>query len=332
MIGHKLKFKNLTLDELIISLDRLSRFKLPEISYKRVIFSVISKNLISPKYSKDELEKLPIEDIVEIFEKIWNESIYYIFGKDYKPCVQKSLQYLVKSTFTNLNEEIKKLVNLKIIIEPILDKLDFNVVPSNLKYLIKCNKAKSIDEIKLLIIKYSLKFPIRKLLIVEGITEEILLPVFAKKLGFDFAKFGIFILGAGGKSKSPALYMELKDKLKIPVVLLFDKDGEEIANNLNKLLLPKDSVIVIQQGEFEDILSLNLIKRTLNNEYEPITKITVSELRQSNRMCENISDFYKRRHLGEFKKAKLSKLISENIKYSSDISKDVKNLVNQLFI
>lgn len=332
MIGDKIKFKNLTKDELIISLDRLSRFKLPEISFKRVVFSIISKNLISPKYSKEELENLSCECIVKIFEKIWNDSVVSIYGNKYKANSSKALQYLVKSTYKNYDETIKKLICSKIIIQPILNDIDDNSLPCNLKYLKKCLKCKTVDDIAFTIKKYSLKFPVRKLLIVEGITEEILLPVFAKKLGYDFDKLGVFVLGAGGKSKSPALYMELKDKLKIPVVFLFDKDAEEIAKNLESVILPKDRIVVIQQGEFEDILSVNLIKRTLNKEYEPVTKLTVSELKQSDRMCENISEFYKRRHLGEFKKSKLSKMISENIKYSSDISKDIKTLLNQLFI
>ena len=207
LIGDKLKFKNLTKDELIISLDRLSRFKLPEISYKRVIFSIISKNLIFPKYSKDELENLSADYVVSIFEKIWNESVLSIYGKKFKAITQKSLQYLVKSTYRNLDEDTIKFVNSKIIIEPILNELDFDKAPCNLKYLIKCNNAKSIDEINSIVEKYSLKFPIRKLLIVEGITEEILLPVFSKKLGFDFDSIGLFVLGAGGKSKSPSLYI-----------------------------------------------------------------------------------------------------------------------------
>ena len=37
--------------------------------------------------------------------------------------------------------------------------------------------------------------------IVEGITEEILLPVFSKLLGYDFYAHGIQIIPAGGKNQ-----------------------------------------------------------------------------------------------------------------------------------
>ena len=175
--------------------------------------------------------------------------------------------------------------------------------------------------------KYNLKFPISKLIIVEGITEEILLPIFAKKLKHDFDNEGIYILGAGGKSKSPALYVKLKEKVKIPIVLLFDNDAIEICNILNKNLTKKDKIIIISQGEFEDILSLNLIKRSLNSEYEPVSKLLIDDLRIENKMCNNIELFYRTRHLGEFKKSKFSKIIAENIKYETDITEEIKNII-----
>ena len=170
-------------------------------------------------------------------------------------------------------------------------------------------------------------FPVKKLIIVEGITEEILLPVFAKKLKHNFNNEGIYILGAGGKSKSPALYIKMKDKVKIPIVLLFDNDAAEICELLKDNLDAKDKIIIISKGEFEDILSINLIKRSLNNEYEPATPALIDDLRIHEKMCENIEEFYKSRHLGEFKKSKLSKIIAENIKYETDITEEIKNII-----
>ena len=119
----------------------------------------------------------------------------------------------------------------------------------------------------------------------------------------------------------------MKEKVKIPIILLFDSDAIEICNVLNKTLLNKDKIIIITQGEFEDILSLNLIKRTLNTEYEPASKLLIDDLRVVNKMCDNIELFYRTRHLGEFKKSKFSKIIAENIKYETDITEEIKNII-----
>lgn len=331
---NQLKYKKLSLDELIINLDRLSRFKLPEESYKRVFFSIIFKNLISPKYSKKEIETLDAVYISNIVKKIWNESVES-FSKDKKVNLipNKILKLLINNSFKNYDEYTKILINTKLNIKPILKKIDYESAPLNLKFLItstnnlKDKESITIDDLISIREKFSLRFPVKKLLIVEGITEEILLPVFAHKLGLNFDKNGIYIHSAGGKSKSPALYLGLKDKLKLPIILLFDSDAKEICSNLKNTLIKKDNYIIINNGEFEDILAINLLKRSLNNEYLPATPLKLSDLRIYPKMCENIEFFYKNRNLGEFKKAKLSKIIAQNVKYPSDITYEIKKII-----
>ena len=47
-------------------------------------------------------------------------------------------------------------------------------------------------------------------------------------------------------------------------------------------------------------------------------------------MCENIELFYKSRHLGEYKKSKVAKILAENIKYDTDISDEIKNIIKMI--
>lgn len=324
-LGYKFKF--LTKDELLISLDRLSRFKLPEESYFRVFSSIITKCLITPKLSKKDIEDLSGDELSKLVELIWNKSVENIFGAINKKNDINILKYLVNKSFKNIDEKTKKLINTNLFIKELLQSIEYNTAPINLKFLKYCVSLSSNEEIISISKRQKLLFPIRKLVIVEGITEEILLPVFAKKLGHSFEENGIYILGAGGKSKSPSLYMKLKDKLNIPVILLFDNDAIEISDVLSKNLLKKDKIIVISNGEFEDILSENLIKRSLNKEYLPATPLIIDDLRIYPKMCENIENFYRTRHLGEYKKSKVSKIIAENIHYNSDITDEIKNII-----
>lgn len=322
-----LKYKYLSLQELIISIDRLSRFKLPDETYTRVFTSIILKCLITPKYSKSDIENLPAKDISRIVKEIWNKSVEKIFGKQEKQ--NNILKILVTSTFKNIDERTKTLINTPLAIDSVLNMIDYSTAPINIKFLIKTSKMSIADDIKSERKKHKLLFPIEKLVIVEGITEEILLPVFADKLDKSFKENGIYILGAGGKSKSPSLYMKLRDKVKVPIILLFDSDAKEICELLKENLLKKDEIIIINDGEFEDILSTNLLKRALNNEYQPASPLTADELRLHEKMCQNIEEFYRTRHLGEFKKSKLSKIIASNIKYDTDITTEIKNLITK---
>lgn len=334
-VCENIRYKLLSLEELIINLDRLSRFKLPFDSYYKVFCSILLKCLIYPKYSKNELEKLSLTQISDYTELIWNTSVKKLFP-DAKENEEsgKILKLLSEIPFYTNDNNTQILINTKLLISPILKNIDENTAPQNLNLLIKANnefnKSNKVTKEKLISFsnKNNLKYPIQKLIIVEGITEEILLPVFADKLKHNFNKEGIYVLGAGGKTKSPVLYLKLKSNLKIPVVILFDKDAKEVSNLLEKNLLKKDKIVIINKGEFEDILSLNLIKRTLNNEYDTIEPVLIKDLHLFDRMCLNIENYYRTRNLGEFKKAKLSKLIAKNIRYKTDVTDEINDIIN----
>ena len=281
-----MKYKLLTKEELVINLDRLSRFKLPEYSYNRVFSDIILKALISPNFSKTEIENTDAKYLSKIVKEIWNKSVQKHFD-----CLKDNniglnvLQLCINQTFKNINERTKVLINTELEISQILENIKYDTSVLNLKFLIKShqlfkNKEKiTVSDLIQIREQYSLCFPVEKLLIVEGITEEILLPVFADKLNNNFNKKGIYVISAGGKSKSPSLYLKIKEKVKIPVVLLFDLDAKEICTSLSNQLLKKDKYILLSKGEFEDILSENLIKRALNAEYEPISPLSISDLK-----------------------------------------------------
>ena len=331
VLNQDFKFKNLTYDELIINLDRLSRFKLPEISYKRVFFDIILKCSISPKFTKSELEELDAKIVSSLVKSIWNSSVDALWGKS-EDNTFKVLEATSLNTYMNIDNYTKTLIRTKLNIGKLLSNSSYENLPLNLKFLHKNMYSNDIADIIKTSVENKLLFPIRKLIIVEGITEEILLPILASKLGLDFNERGIFILGSGGKSKSPVLYNDLKEKLKIPIILLFDSDASDICQTLKKNINKKDKLICLDKGEFEDILSLNLIKRTLNNEYEPIFPVTISEIKLYNKRCEFLQEFFRSRQLGEFKKAKFAKLLSNNIKYNTDISEEIKQLIDNIIL
>lgn len=331
-----IKYKYLTFDELVVNLDRLSRFKHPDYAFSRVFNSILLKNLIYPKYSKKDIDNLDAEYVSMLIKEIWNNSVKNLYGEVlYSDIPIKTIKTINKYYFKNIDKKTKIFLNTKLAINQILNEIDPNNASMNIKFLIKVNQKLKINQINIENLvkvreKYALKYPIKKLLIVEGITEEILLPVFSEKLKHNLDKEGIFILGAGGKSKSPTLYLELKDNLKIPVILLFDADANEIYKKLSTLILKKDKILIINKGEFEDILSTNLIKRSLNKEYLPASPLLINDLHITNKMCNNIDLFYKSRHLGEYKKSKFSKIIAQNVKYKTDITPDIKDLINEI--
>ena len=120
-VNYNFKFKYLTFDELVISLDRLSRFKPPEESYSRVFTDILTKCLISPKYSKNDIELLSADKISKLVEIIWNDSVEKLFNEKRKKSYSKILNFLVKETFKNIDEKTKTLINTNLNIDLLLN-------------------------------------------------------------------------------------------------------------------------------------------------------------------------------------------------------------------
>lgn len=176
--------------------------------------------------------------------------------------------------------------------------------------------------------KFALKFPIEKVVLVEGITEEILLPKFAKLCGCDFDKRGINLISAGGKNQVVRIFYQLADVLKLPIFVLLDSDAKSNFEEIKPKLRKGDKVYVLKNGEFEDVLPLNLIKRTLNQMLKNFSSVSIAELRKDMQMTKILHEILKEKGL-EFKKAEFAALVGENIT-EKDISPEIQEIVAQL--
>ena len=328
----KIKFLPISQENLVLSLDRLTRFKSPEIKYYRVFTDILCKYLLYPKFSKNEIQQLDATLIKEYIETIWNTSVAKFEPEEN---INHKLNNLLVKEICNtykITPKLNELININININGVLkiaQKLkSYEDLPVNLKYLIKLNEAN--DTAIKLREKYNLLFPVEKVVLCEGITEEILLPEFAKLCGYDFNKYGVKLLGAGGKNQVVKLYCELKDELKLPVFILLDADAKSSAEAVSTVLRSFDSIYLIQHGEFEDIFSLNLIKRTINNRYKNICESTIADFKQNEPMTKILSEFFRIHELGDFQKAEFARELSNNLKYDTDLTNEIKVIINKI--
>ena len=250
-----LKIKSLTKEQLIISADRLTRFKEPETKYLRVFTDLIINNLIEPKYKKSEIDEMDYAQITDFAEKIINFSL-----KD-EPDLEinkKLLKY--ESSIFYINKNTERLLNNKINYKGIIELLSDDI-PDNLKFLKSLYKQSNTPCV----------FPIKKVILCEGITEEILLPKFAKICGQDFSEHGIYIVSAGGKNQVVKYFYNFVECLKIPIFVLLDNDAKENQNQIITKLRKIDKIHLVRSGEFEDLLPHKLIIKTLNSETKNIS-------------------------------------------------------------
>ena len=321
----------MTLQDLVISLDRLTRFKNPEIKYRRVFYDIILRHLISPSVSKHKLDELPASFLVSVVQKIWNTSVKSLFG-DYICEKPISLRDLDEQQYNVSDDYTLELMNADLNFYPVLKNISLGDIPKNLEY-VKILFEKPVDKANLCDISEKIRrrnktlFPVKKLILTEGITEEILLPKFSETFGYDFDANGVYILATGGKSKVLSLYAELKYILKIPMFVLLDNDAEPVYNDVCSVLRKQDRAYLIKSGEFEDILSKELIQKAFAEMNYDIKPASLDELSSDGGTCEALEQLWKSRGLGEFRKAHLAKAVHDCISDKSFITDEINSIL-----
>ncbi|MEE3348787.1 MAG: ATP-dependent endonuclease [Candidatus Gastranaerophilaceae bacterium] len=324
---NNIKFKQLSLDRLIISFDRLTRFKNFEDKYTRVFKDILSEALISPKYKKTDLDNLDYSTLTKIAEIIINESLDGICCRDKQNnyVINERLKAYETSLFTSTGEAIKLLDN-KINYSKFVGLIDSNI-PINLKWLKEVGLS---DYLPGKAHSKSLKFPITKVVICEGITEEILLPVFADILNYNFDKNGIQLISAGGKNQVVKLFYKFAEQLKIPIFVLLDSDAEQNAIEIEPKLRKHDKIYRIESGEFEDILPKKLVEKSIKSSIKNISLSPEKGSDYSEGTVHYLEEFYRTRGAHEFKKAEFAHVVKENIIGLEDISGELRVIINEI--
>lgn len=317
-----MKYKKLSEKQIIISIDRLTRFKPTEEKYLRVFKDIITSNLIEPKFKKTELDALSYSSLRDIAVEIFNSSFEKNSG-DF--LLNNILKQYENSIFKN-NAEVNILLENKLDFASALALVE-SAAPLNLKWLSKLAQSSDMKKLRE---DEGVLFPLECVVIVEGITEEILLPEFARVLGFDFCKNGVKILPAGGKNQVVKLYYTLSEELKLPIFVLLDKDAVDNVDSINKKLREGDRVYLLNSGEFEDLLTKPLILKSVNSDLKNFASVSLSDITQPEPMVKILEEIFKEYGLHEFKKAEFAHLVKNYISSENDISDEIKFIIEAI--
>lgn len=321
-----MRIKPLTKEQILISIDRLTRFKSAEVKYLRVYKDIVLHNLIEPSFSKNDLDNMDYEKLRDYAQEVFNFSIKKVFGKISSDLSINKELLKYENSVSYLNDKTINLIDNKFDYESCLEFIDKKSVPN----LIWIKSIKNNADIKKERQKLGFRFPIEMVILVEGATEETLLPEFAKLCDFDFDKNGVFIIPAGGKNQVVKLYYEICDLLKLPIYILLDKDGVENAKEISHRLKPKDKIHIIECGEFEDLLSNDLVERTLKLAFNNISLINDDIIPSAGHRVEYLEEIFKHRGMHEFKKVEFSQLVKENIHSKSDVTSEIFKIMDEI--
>lgn len=268
------------------------------------------------------------------------EIIYLLKSIGYGQCADLSeMKNLTEFDKVYINYFTEHTINYDLFFNYIIKSNNIFKLPVLTKRIFKLwqfiqNRNTKLEDLckKSLELREKLKVPVSPeiFLITEGITEEQLLPTFSQIYGFDFASNGVYLTSAGGKNQVLKMYKDYKDKLNIPIFVLLDSDAKTIAEEISSIKRFQDNVYVIGEGEFEDILTHQLILKTINNNYSLLAKVNKNELRSENSMVLTLKELWKLKGFGDFSKAEFAKQISDNISEKSDISATIVNIFDSI--
>lgn len=316
-----MKYKKLTQEQIIISLDRLTRFKKTGDKYLRVFSDIIYSNLLEPSIRKCDIARMEYKEITDIVSGIFN----FTLGEPDDLIINKKLEEYENSIFVNDNN-VKLLLKNKINYKAALDVLPHEV-PVNLQWL---KSLADNEDAKMKRYLHLLKFPIENVILAEGITEEILLPAFAKFLGYDFYANGIQVIAAGGKNQVVKMYYKLAEELKVPIFVLLDHDAKDNISQIEPKLRSSDKIHLVSCGEFEDLLPKSLIVKAVNSHFENFLTITEKDLPTTVPTAKVLEELFKTKGLHEFKKAEFAKLVRDNISNQADISEEIADIISEI--
>ena len=284
---------------------------------------MILSNVIEPKFKRKDLDEMEYSTLKDLAETVFNLSISSLSSVVVGTHIINEKLFNYENKVFNLNEEINKLLDNKINYDLAITLIQEENSPKNLIWLKSLINNESIREEK------SIRFPIEKVVITEGITEEILLPVFAEHLGLNFDKNGIQVISAGGKNQVVKLVYTLANQLKLPMFILLDNDAKENYEQILPKLREFDKIYLLSHGEFEDILPKELIIKTLNDYFKNLNIIEYNEF-EDERMVKNLEEIFKKKGFHEFKKAEFAQLVKNHISSDEDLSDEIKLIIEEL--
>jgi hypothetical protein len=160
------------------------------------------------------------------------------------------------------------------------------------------------------------------LLLVEGQTEAIVLPHFARLSGLSFNQLGVEVIASGGAKQVARRYLTIKDTVRLPIVCVLDGDAEHSAELIEDSLRDCDQLVSLAVVELEDSYSyeqlLYLLEEHLARFGQTLSQCEFA-LPESGRRKDALNKIYRDRGLGDFDKIGFANEVVASCKKSTDV-------------
>ncbi len=180
-----------------------------------------------------------------------------------------------------------------------------------------------------------------KLLIVEGQTEAILIPLFARLSDFDLSEQRILLLSGGGANQVAKRFLTYREATKLPIASLLDGDAESQYEIIEQHMQLSDLLISLPSGEFEDTFEISKFVQLLNRYLQSMTGVNAPSLVEfeplkkdlfsiSQKRTQVLNKIWREKSLGNFDKVEFADFVAQTIKSKDEIPKDLNAMFQRM--
>ncbi|MBU6454923.1 MAG: ATP-dependent endonuclease [Cyanobacteria bacterium REEB67] len=169
--------------------------------------------------------------------------------------------------------------------------------------------------------------------LVEGQSELIVLPHFARLMGASLESMGALVIASGGAPQVVRRYLTLKDVLNIPIVCVFDGDAEDSSMVIEESLRECDGLITLESTELEDCYSYEQLLKILNLQLARNGQVLASEpfqIPKDGPRKNALNKLFRARGLGDFDKIAFARTTVDLAVGRDDVPTEMSRVIDYL--
>jgi hypothetical protein len=175
-----------------------------------------------------------------------------------------------------------------------------------------------------------------RILLVEGPTEQIVLPHLARCLNLDFDARRIMLVSSGGANQVLRRYLNFRELVSIPIQCLLDGDVAQYAEAISEHLRDQDELFSLDSGEIEDVFSREQLTK-ITNTYIQIHKgssvdapVLIDEIGEEASNKEVLDRLWRRRSWGSFDKIGFAQATTKSITQASEVPAELRQIIEKI--
>ena len=175
-----------------------------------------------------------------------------------------------------------------------------------------------------------------KILLVEGPTEQIVIPHLARCLNLDLDARRIMLVSSGGANQVLRRYLNYRELVAIPIQCLLDGDVAQYAEAITEHLRDQDELFSLDSGEIEDVFSRAQLTQ-ITNSYIQIHKgssvdapVLIDEIGEESTNKDVLERLWRSRNWGSFDKIGFAQATTKIITEASEVPGELRQIIEKI--